>query len=203
LWLPRWEAPPTGPVDAAQRISGRLGFYTELNIDRLFLGSAGFRESFARRFTTAGEPVTLFVGIGNRSDRHRSALSPKTGLPGSGWIVEQEGRTLLDPDGREVRARLLRSGSRRYLVYHWYEGALGWPVEVLRSLLALDRSPWRRPQEIVAIQMAVPVLGTIPRGRPDAEERLLSFYHHLRPLLNRLESEPGGQASELAGKRFS
>ncbi|MBW1687026.1 MAG: exosortase-associated EpsI family protein [Deltaproteobacteria bacterium] len=202
FWLPRWEAAPAEALDASRRIPGRLGLSTELKIDRLFLGSAGFRESFARRFAAGGDPVMLFVGIGSRSDRHRSALSPKTGFPGSGWIVEHEGRTILDPDGREVRARLLRSGSRRYLVYHWYEGSLGWPVELLRSLLALDRSPWRRPQEIVAIQLGVPVLGPVPRGRPDAEKRLLSFYHQLRPLLDRLESESGGLASNFRGKGF-
>ncbi len=203
FWLPRWEAPPAGRFDAARLIPGHLGVSTEVEINRRFLGSVGFRQSFARRYAAGGEPVTLFIGIGNRSDRHRSALSPKTGLPGSGWIVEQEGRTVLDPDGREVSARLLRSGSRRYLVYHWYEGALGWPVEVLRSLLALDRSPWRRRQEIAAIQLAVPVLGPVPSGRPEAERRLLSFYHQLRPLLDRLEAELGGRTSELAGKRFS
>jgi exosortase/archaeosortase family protein len=203
FWLPRWEAPPPpGRFDAYRQMSGRLGLSTEIEIDLLFLGSAGFRESFARRFAAGGDPVTLFIGAGKRSDRHRSALSPKTGFPGSGWIVEQEGRTILEPDGREVRARLLRSGSRRHLVYQWYEGALGWPVEVLRSLLALDRSPWRRRQEIVAIQLGVPVLGPVPSGRPDAERRLLSFYQQLRPLLDRLESELGGLASEAAGKSF-
>jgi exosortase/archaeosortase family protein len=203
FWLPRWQAPPEGALDASRRIPGRLGLSTELAIDRLFLGSAGLRESFARRFANDGDPVILFLGVGSRSDRHRSALSPKTGLPGSGWIVEQEDRAILAPDGREVRARLLRSGSRRYLVYHWYEGALSWPVEALRSLLALDRSPWRRRQEIVAIQLVAAVLGPIPRGRPAAEKTLLSFYGQLRPLLDRLESELGGPASETAGKRFS
>jgi exosortase len=203
FWLPRWETAPAPPPDAFRRIPGRLGFSTELEIDRLFLGSAGFRESFARRFAAGGEPLMLFVGIGSRSDRQRSALSPKTGLPGSGWIVEHEGSAILDPDGREVRARLLRSGSRRYLVYHWYEGALGWPVEVLRSLLALDRSPWRRPQEIVAIQLAAPVLGPVPSGRLDAEKRLLSFYQQLRPLLDTRESALDEPGSERAGKRFS
>jgi exosortase len=203
FWLPRWEPAPAGTPDASRRIAGRLGFSTELTVDRLFLGSAGFRESYARRFTPGGDPLMLFIGIGSRSDRHRSPLSPKTGLPGSGWVVEHEGRTILDPDGREVRARLLRSGSRRYLVYHWYEGALAWPVEALRSLLALDRSPWRRPQEIVAVQLRVPVLGPVSRGRVDAEKKLLSFYHQLRPLLDRLESEPGGEVSQLAEKSFS
>jgi hypothetical protein len=125
--------------------------------------------------------------------------------------LEREGKTVLEPDGREVTARLLRSGSRRYLVYHWYEGALAWPAEVLRSLLALDRSPWRRPQEIVAIHLAAPVHGSVPRGRPDAERELLSFYHQLRPLLDRLEakraagveSDRNGLAFEPARKRFS
>jgi exosortase len=204
--LPRWEAGPAPRLDATRRIADRLGYSTELKIDRLFLGSVGLRESSARRFTIDGEPLLFFVGIGSRADRHRSTLSPKTGLPGSGWIVEQDGTTILDPDGREVDARLLRSGSQRYLVYHWYEGALSWPIEALRSLLALDRSPWRRPREIAVVQLGVPVLGPVPSGRPGSEKKLLSFYHRLRPLLDRLESEagePDGSVSELAGKRFS
>ena len=55
FWLPRWEAPPAGQLVASRLIPGRLGPATELKIDRLFLGSVGFRESFAWRFAAGGE----------------------------------------------------------------------------------------------------------------------------------------------------
>ena len=93
------------------------------------------------------------------SSRNRSALSPKTQFPGSGWIVEERYRVRLGPDERPVEASLLRSGSSRTLVYHWREGAGSWPREALRSFLALDRSPFRQSGEMLVVRIGAAVLG--------------------------------------------
>jgi exosortase len=194
LWLPRYQPAPAGSLGASARVATALGSLSSspLETDELFLGSAGFRESFTWRFAGRGaDPVVLFLGVGDRAVRERSPLSPKTALPGSGWIVEDEFPVTLEPGGRRARARVLRSGSSRVLVYHWTEGAASWPLEVLRALLALDRSAFRRPGDIVVVRIGTSLLGSVPEGKAQAEERLVSFYHLLRPLLDGLENELG------------
>lgn len=196
--LPHWEPEPGSGLDVAQEIGAGIGFSTEVEVDRTFLGSAGYGQVFARLFTRAGQSdqVLLFVGVGRRINRHRSPLSPKAAFPGSGWIVERETDVRLEPDGRWVRARILRSGSRRQLSYSWYEGAHGFPEEVLRAFLALDRSPWGDPGEIMAVRLAVPLRGPVDVSEPPAHENLMSFCIELRPLLSHV-------GAVLSRKRFS
>jgi exosortase len=199
--LSRWEGSGAGYLDVSRRLAAGLGVSRELELDRSFLGSVGFREAFLRSFPDPegdGPPRLLFVGIGDRGAIDRSPLSPKVGLPGSGWIVEDEGRVTLAPDARPVRARLLRSGTSRQLVLDWYEGAGSLAGETLRSLLALDRSRWGAPQEIVAVRMSTPLVGSSPREREAAQQILVSLYQRLRPLLDGLELKRTG-----AEKRFS
>lgn len=199
--LPHWQGSGSRFQDLSRQIASRLGLSRELEIDRDFLGSAGFREAFLRSFPdpeSDGPPRILFVGVADRGMLHRSPLSPKVGLPGSGWIEEEEGWVELGPDARRVRARLLRSGTSRQLVYSWYEGAGGLVAETLRSLLALDRSPWASPGQIVAVRMSTPLAGYSPREKEEARELLVSFYARLRPLLDGLQ-----QGLDSTGKRFS
>ena len=91
-------------------------------------------------------------------------------------------------DGRTARARVVRSGSRRRLLVHWYEGAGGLAVETLRALAALDRSPWAPADPILSIRLGTPLEGPLDTARPAAEQRILSFYPQLRPLLDALQS---------------
>src|SRR5207247_932293 len=106
--------------------------------DRLFLGSTGFRDSATRRFLRDGHPVDVFVGVGWRAGRARSALAPKTAIPGSGWILERSEPRTPAPGGAAVWSGIYRSGTQRLLVYHWYEGAEGLVTETLRALTAID-----------------------------------------------------------------
>ncbi len=193
LWLPRFEPTPPAYLGASARLASALGISEELEVDRRFLGSVGFQESFLRRFELGEDDVFLFLGVGDRAARARSPLSPKTGIPASGWIVESQ-EELEVGDGGRVRARVMRAGSRRILVYHWYQGTRGWRREALRTLLALDRSRWRQPGEILAVRLGVPIHGPLGSGRIAAEEKLLSFYHQLRPLLQGIEAELSQQS---------
>jgi exosortase len=192
LWLPRWEVPDQPALNLRSRFSRGLGGSlrtAELETDRLFLGSASFRESFTLRYSPhEGDPVVLFFGLGWRPDRGRG-LSPKTRLPGSGWIVEEEFPVTLEPGARAAHAMVLRSGSQRVLSYHWTEGALAWPLEALRGLLALDRSPLRRSEEVRVVRIGTAIVGPLPAGKKAAQETLVSFYHLLQPLLDGLEAD--------------
>jgi exosortase/archaeosortase family protein len=202
LWIPRWEKAPVIPIAASARFASALGISEDLPVDRRFLGSVGFQESFVRRFELGEDDVVLFFGVGRRDDRLQSPLSPKNGIPASGWVVESEEEVVLDGDER-VRARVMRSGSRRVLAYHWYRGSRGWRAEALRDLLALDRSPWRRPGEILAIRLVAPIHGPLASGRELAREKLLRFYEQMRPMLDEIEQElrspVGGGAAGAQG----
>lgn len=205
LWLPRFEPPEPVRLGASARLASGLGLSEELDVDRRFLGSVGFQESFSRRFELGEDDVFLFFGVGRRSARSRSPISPKTGIPASGWVVESEATLELE-GGVEVRVRVMRTGSRRMLVYHWYQGAAGWRREALMALLALDRSPLRRPGEILAVRLGVRIHGPLASGRARAEEEILSFYHQLRPLLLGIEEEISRKTFSRfssSGKRFS
>jgi EpsI family protein len=158
----------------------------ELPTDRLFLGSAGFREVTTQRFQRNGHDIDVFLGVGWRPGRARSARSPKSALPGSGWILEDEQIRRLGPDDRAVRQLVLRSGTQAMLVYHWYEGDAGLALETIRSLLALDSSPLRRQDDILAVRMATPIEGPVATGLETAAARLDGFYATLRDEIDRL-----------------
>ncbi len=196
--LPRFPTPLPRPLDLSRWLEAGIGNASPLETDRVFLGSAGFRDSTTRRFLRDGHPVDVFVGMGWRAGRARTALSPKTAIPGSGWILEAEDRVVLEPDGREARSLRLRSGTQRLLVYHWYEGAQGLAAEVARSLAAFDASPLRRAGDIMAVRIATDVDPPVAAGLGPASDRLARFYGELRKVLDRVRI-----ATQTArGKRF-
>lgn len=203
LWLPRWQEPARPTLTLKSVFERGLGGSlrtTELDTDRLYLGSATFRQSFTLRYSPReGDPVVLFFGLGDRQRRSQSPLSPKTERPGSGWIVEERFPVRLEPAGPTANAFVLRSGGSRVLTYQWVEGAQSWPVELLRAFLALDRSPLRRREEIRVVRIGTAIVGSPPLGKARAEQNLLSFYHLLRPLLE----GPARVGLSRPGKSFS
>jgi exosortase len=197
LWLPRWQRddPQRGSIKPA--LHGALGRPAqELPIDRVFLGSAWFFEIVHERYGVPGAAVELFVGVASRSQRGHSPISPKTGVPGTGWIDQgPAGRVEIEPGRTAVPTRVLRSGADRLLVARWYEGAGPWWSELARSALALDRSPWRSPDPILAVRVGVPILAAGPRGIDSARERLGEFALSLRSALPRMRGETQGKES--------
>jgi exosortase len=188
FWLPRWtdRDDPVSLGSVKPLLRAALGPYQELEVDDVFLGSVRFRESVAASFGAPDGPVVLFLGVGNREQRAWSALSPKAGLPGTGWRVEREGWTRLAPDDRSVRQRLFRVESRTYLFLDWYEGRGNLPSEALRSLVAWDRSPWGRSGPILALRLGVPLRGPSSDDLEAAATTLREFYARLRPALDQI-----------------
>lgn len=181
LWVPAWEAPPRVGTGLTQAIEREMDGWRSkpLDIDERFLGHVGFSERVFRRYRRERESVDLFIGLGNRDQRARSLFSPKTALPGSGWIVEETGAARLEPGGLEVDAQLVRSRASRRLIFHWYAGTDGLGDETLRSLLAIDSSPLRRPGEGVVVRISTEVAGPGRAERREAEQRLRRFYRAL------------------------
>jgi EpsI family protein len=155
--LPAWDLPRADVVRPAEHVPLELDGWQgkDQAPDWVFLGKPGFRNVIDRSYRRGPERVSLFIGIGAIDERSRSLVSPKTGLPGSGWTVEEIRQEQLA--GRDVTIRVVRRGTRRLLVHHWYEHTGGLAAESLRTLSAIDRSPWRRPVTPLVIRLSTPV----------------------------------------------
>ena len=73
----------------------------------------------------------------------------------------------------------LRSRNERRLAYHWREGTEGLLVEALRSALALDQSPMRRPGRALVFRVST-AREVGEAGRAEAQRRLREFARMLR-----------------------
>jgi EpsI family protein len=187
--LPRWEPPTRGSLPFPDsQVPKQLSGWTSspLDTDLEFLGIVLFRARIDRLYQRQGEAVRLFVGVGRRERREVSPFSPKTAFPGSGWWVEETWGVRLEPDGREVRASVVRfgKGTQRRLVFDWTEGTRGLADEVLRFLIALDQSRWARPREGVAVRISTELGDKGQAPRAAAENRLRDFYSAIRPSLD-------------------
>jgi exosortase len=190
LLVPPWASPPRWPAPNLDRDFAEVDGWVshELPVDSKFLGRAGFQRQLSRRYYRSGQTVDVYAAVGIRGFRPRSALFSKAVLLGSGWNTQEQGATRLDPGGIEATWRVSVSGTREFLVISWYERAGGLLGESLRSFLGLDRSPLRRPGEVLVIRIATRMTGLGERDRAQAEARLLQFYAVLRPKLDALNS---------------
>jgi len=197
LLRPWGAAPPPIPV-LHHEIPPVLGEWvaSDHETDALFLGGLGLRESIDREYRREGESVELFVALGSHAQGRRGPFSPKTALPGSGWVAEETWTAALARGGHPIAARVLRRETRRSLVYHWYEGTAGPADEVWRGLLALDRTPWRRRRDAAVVRLSTEISGPGPEARRQAEERMDRFLRLLEEPLARIDAR-------LARKTFS
>ena len=184
LVVPIWTAPPLTHRTLSD-IPLRFGAWRSesVEVDKSFLGSVRFTERAWRRYRSDGADVTVFVGIDSRLDPALSFLSAKTELPGSGWRVVERGPA--DLPGLDAELLLARSRFGDQLELHWYEGVERPATEAWRSLLALDRGPWRREGVAKVVRLATPVGRR--SSRAEAEARLREFAPVVRDTLAALE----------------
>ncbi len=171
--IPPW-TPPRGQEPLLSGLPPRLeGWQAEgLKLDRDFLGSVGFSEWVHRRYVKGESQVELFLASDDRLDPRVSPVSAKTALPGPSWEVLQRAPVRLDPDGLVAESSVLGSLRRQALVYHWYDGVAPLRAEALRALLALDRSPLRRPGRAVVFRASTPLP---PGAEAETRESLGQF----------------------------
>ncbi len=160
--------------------------------DPFYLGSVRFTRAGTYRYSRGDQQVEVFLASDDRLRRSESFLSPKNALPGRGWQVLDTWKLHLEPGGQPMVATLAQSGSRELLTYHGYRNVEGVAIETLRSLLALDRSPFRRGREGRVVRMATP-LPQGAEGRAAADERLRALYVALEPMLWEPSPGPGGR----------
>ncbi len=195
--MPRWE-PGGEKLARLYRVPAKLRPDTlvkGLAMDVQFLGSVGYSDSLFRRYSPrvakgeAEKPyVELMILSDNRLVRSSSLLSQKVAVPGMGWGLESQEQ--VDLEGRVVTAQTYRFiDGARMRVYSWFEGVETYRGELLRSLLGLDRSPFRRPGRALALRMSTPIwIG--PNAEAEAEARLHEFGSALRQGLDKVGISP-------------
>lgn len=200
-----WVSHDPVPLGLSYRFARPLGGWvpSALESDRLFLGSVAFRESVYLRYQQGGESVDLFLGIGDRGQRFTSPLSLKTERPGSGWVVEERERQARGPGERDVTVLVERSASHSLLVEHWVDGSAGILRESLRSLLALDATPWGQLPDPLVVRVATEVAGAGLEGRRQAEARLRGFLADVDGELEKLIRDLDHYATHTRRKGFS
>jgi len=204
VWMPDWSPPETGDSASAAPISGHrvelplemdgweMGVERPLYLD--FLWTLRFRQYANRPYRLDGKKVDLFVGYGHRRDRNWRFLSPKNALPGRGWEVEGRSFARLDAWDRRVERVVARSGPRRILTYHWYEGMDSVALEALFALFATDQSPLWRSQRPRVIRIGTRV-GVGALEEAEADRKLQAFAGVLATIL------PGGEPGPRVARR--
>jgi hypothetical protein len=135
--------------------------------DPLFFGAAGMLH---RRYVPATpdggdeQAIEIYVGFESADHSDTSMLSSKITWPGPDWNVEsREPHTLYTLRRQGELAIATRPPSELHaVILSWHPGDLGLFRESLRSLLALDASPFQREHQ----RRSVRVLAFAPHGGP-------------------------------------
>jgi exosortase len=162
-------------------LPGRFAGWTakSLKVDDQYLGSTSFTQRIDREYRRGDDQVFVFVGVDRRVDPRRSGLSPKIDRPGPGWeILESQ---LVQPADApfELRRSVVRGPDGRALLYSWSQGNASLPVELLRGVFGLERSPFQRPYSATSVRIHTP-LREGEAGQDAAEARLEEFLAEIR-----------------------
>jgi exosortase len=197
--VPRY-APPATTVSGTLLPESAPPWHSERETepDVLFLGSVRFTHSAQRTYVADPAPlgtvasagqkarVEVLVGEDARRIRSTSLLSKKHRVLGRGWSVE-EARAETLAGGMRGEGVVSRSEARRVLSWVWYVGVESVWVETLRGFLALDQSPFHRPEHAYVIRL------TTDLGAGDADADRAA--RRLRLLAGRLGGQLPAQAS--------
>ncbi|MCH2173287.1 EpsI family protein [Myxococcota bacterium] len=182
---------PIGPlISLSRQIPQVMGSWeaADLEVDEVFMGTLSFRERLFRRYREVdGMPVDLFAALGNHSAGMRGPLSPKTALPGSGWVVERSESVPIGDGGIRAEMRVTRSVAQRRLLYHWVSGYQGALREALSAGLRLERTPWARQRDSLTLRVGTLLETTGEASLAESRERLERFLAELLPHLQGLE----------------
>ena len=165
----------------------------------MFRGRVRYRSWDRRRYRIGLMGIDVFIATGDRRDRRTSILSPLTQVPGTGWRVRESWSAEID--GRRVLASVVEKGMERRVSYHGYEGYEALWLETLRTLLAIDRSPYgsREPVAVVRVSASTPSLE--PKQRERAEAQLQSAYRAIASTLRRRIDRVSDVGAAATGSR--
>jgi exosortase len=180
----------------------------ELEIPTRFMGQALFREWLHRRYERPNAPkggeIELFAGIGARDDTRFSSLSPKTALPGSGWLVEESSQLPSRYGDATLDVVVARAGTARRLVHRFTAGQRSLLEETLRSITGVDATRFRSAPDEVVVRISTPMRNGSAAERRLANARLASFARALKePLEALLHDLPAEQMAALRARQAS
>lgn len=158
-----------------------------------FISSLPEESRLYRRYSIDSGPavfVEVFVGF-ERSDlsiQSSRLFSSKRLRPGPEWTVEESEPTQLWLLGREADLSVVSraGGTERALVYCWRLRDEGFWTETLRSLLALESTPFRPEGQRAVVRLATPLAGVGPGQRARAKRVLDRFINDFRRVLEKL-----------------
>ncbi len=133
-------------------------------VDRTYLGSVGFSDEIAVKYEKGKRAINLFFGSDDLTNPMRSLRSPKAALQKTGIDVISRERIYDSPVADEVQIMLVRSATdnQYQLIYSWYDGVESLGREVMRAVLFLEASPFRRERGSYVVQLST----LIGRGEP-------------------------------------
>jgi exosortase len=182
--LPRWQyhrGLAEMPDALLARIFGEDASY-KVETDFQFTGSVRHLAHARRRVDIDGVPVDIHLGVADEQERRFTMLSPRLAWPESGYATIEKSDEPLEPGGEPVRRMLLRRGARSLLSYSWFERRGSFWSEWWRQAAALDRSPFVRPEHMLAIRISTPV-DRDDAGARAAEARIRKAWLRLAPEL--------------------
>lgn len=140
--------PPPRPAIAIDSLPESIDDWRARGVraDKSFLGSVWFQHRIYRAYDRQGDTVRIFVGHEDLSDLDRSGFSPKTAIPGSGWLSIRRLRPLHSASSGTaeedfgLRERLVvEYPRRRTLVLHWRIGFAPWGQYLVERWLGWSR----------------------------------------------------------------
>lgn len=182
--LPRWSFErglAEMPDALLARVFGEDASY-KVETDFQFTGSVRHLAHARRRVDIDGMPVDFHLGVADEQERRFTMLSPRLAWPESGFATIEKSDVALEPGGKPVRRMLLRRGARTLLSYSWFERRGSLWSEGWRQAAALDRSPFVRPEHMLAIRISTPV-DRGDAGARDAEARIQKAWLRVAPEL--------------------
>ncbi|MEZ4278310.1 MAG: exosortase/archaeosortase family protein [Myxococcota bacterium] len=119
-----------------------------LRADRAFLGSVWFQHRIYRVYEREDESIRVFIGHDDLTRPGRSGYSPKTAIPGSGWLsIRRTGddeSTTGNADARlggggAIDRLIVDYPQRRTLVMHWRIGYAPWGLDLVERWFGWHR----------------------------------------------------------------
>lgn len=182
LVLPRWSFPAGNAHRLNLSLADEIGDWRLQEsppIHYRFLGSVRYSSSILRNYIRAkNEPVQLLIAYDDRLHRLHSMVSEKNAFPGERGRLEERSTVTLGKPGQQAVAILASDDRSRFLIYYWYQGVASLGKEFLYALLALDQSPFRRPEPALVVRLST-TAEPGPEGLRAADRRLRGFLEDL------------------------
>lgn len=169
------------PADLLARVFGEDP-KSPYAMDYNFVGSVHYLAHARHRVEIEGGVVEIHLGVANEQLRRFSILTKRLAWPATGYEPIGEAFVEIAEGGPLSRRMVLRRGAQTVLSYSWIERRGNLVSEWFRQALALDRSPFARPERMLAIRLSTKIDRTDAQGEA-ARQRIRVAWDQLAPEL--------------------